>query len=170
MASLVEELVSILVEEEKLYQEILEYARQKRDILIAADVPALEKLTGLEQAVSDSLLSYGNKQTQTLKDIASVSGKNDEQMTVTKLIGYLDTQPDIQQKLLVARDRLLETATQATALNKQNEALLKQAIELTEFDLTLFRSLRQAPETANYNKNAYNTGSLLGSSGFDAKQ
>ena len=75
MASLVEELVSILVEEEKLYQEILEYARQKRDILIAADVPALEKLTGLEQAVSDSLLSFGNKQTQTLKDIASVLGK-----------------------------------------------------------------------------------------------
>lgn len=170
MASLVEELVSILVEEEKLYQEILEYAKQKRDVLVAADVPALEKLTSLEQAVSDLLLSYGNKQAQTLKDIASVLGKSDEQMTVTKLIGYLGAQPDMQQKLLVARDRLLETAKKTQFYNQQNEALLKQAIELTEFDLTLFRSLRQAPETANYNKNAYNTGSLLGSSGFDAKQ
>ena len=26
------------------------------------------------------------------------------------------------------------------------------------------------PETANYNRNAYSTGALLGSSGFDAKQ
>lgn len=170
MASLVEELVSILVEEEKLYQKILEYAGQKRRILIDADVPALEALTSLEQAVSDLLLSYGNKQAQNLKDIAGVLGKNDEQMTVTKLIGYLAAQPDIQQKLLAARDRLLETAKKAMALNQQNEALLKQAIELTEFDLTLFRSMRQAPETANYDKNAYNTGSLLGSSGFDAKQ
>ncbi len=170
MASLVEELVSILVEEEKLYQKILEYAEQKRRILIDADVPALEALTSLEQAVSDLLLSYGNKQAQNLKDIAGVLGKNDEQMTVTKLIGYLAAQPDIQQKLLVARDRLLETAKKAMSLNQQNEALLKQAIELTEFDLTLFRSMRQAPETANYDKNAYNTGSLLGSSGFDAKQ
>lgn len=170
MASLVEELVSILVEEEKLYQEILEYAKQKRDVLVAADVPALEKLTSLEQAVSDLLLSCGNKQAQTLKDIASVLGKSNEQMTVTKLIGYLEAQPDMQQKLLVARDRLLETAKETQFYNQQNEALLKQAIELTEFDLTLFRSLRQAPETANYNKNAYNTGSLLGSSGFDAKQ
>ncbi len=170
MASLVEELVSILVEEEKLYQEILGYAGQKRSILIAADVPALERLTGLEQAASDLLLSYGNKQAQTLKDIAGVLGKNDEQITVTKLIGYLAGQPDIQQKLLVARDRLLETANKAMALNQQNEALLKQAIELTEFDLTLFRSMRQAPETANYNKDACNTGTLLGSSGFDAKQ
>ncbi len=31
-------------------------------------------------------------------------------------------------------------------------------------------SMRQAPETANYDKNAYNTGELLGGSGFDAKQ
>lgn len=170
MASLVEELVSILVEEEKLYQEIFEYAKQKRKILIEADVPALEKLTSLEQAVSDQLLSYGNKQAQCLRDIASVLGKNDEQLTVTKLIGYLATQPDIQQKLLIARDQLLETAKNAKSMNQQNEALLKQAIELTEFDLTLFRSMKQAPETANYNKNAYNTGSLLGSSGFDAKQ
>ena len=41
---------------------------------------------------------------------------------------------------------------------------------MVNFDLTLFKSLRQAPETANYDKNAYNTGELLGSSGFDAKQ
>ena len=41
---------------------------------------------------------------------------------------------------------------------------------MTEFDITLLKSLRQAPETANYDKNAYNTGAILGSSGFDAKQ
>lgn len=41
---------------------------------------------------------------------------------------------------------------------------------MVEFDLTLLKSMRQAPETANYNKNACNTGDLLGSSGFDAKQ
>ena len=55
-------------------------------------------------------------------------------------------------------------------LNHQNEALLKQAMEMVEFDLTLLKSMRQAPETANYDKNAYNTGDLLGGSGFDAKQ
>ena len=41
---------------------------------------------------------------------------------------------------------------------------------MTEFDITLFKSMRQAPETANYDKSAYNTGTILGSSGFDAKQ
>ena len=56
------------------------------------------------------------------------------------------------------------------AINEQNEFLLNQALEMVEFDLTLFKSLRQAPETANYNKSAYNTGDLLGSSAFDTKQ
>ena len=55
-------------------------------------------------------------------------------------------------------------------INELNSQLLAQAIELAEFDITLFKSMRQAPETANYDRNAYNTGDILGSSGFDAKQ
>jgi flagellar biosynthesis/type III secretory pathway chaperone len=148
----------------------LEYGEQKRQILIDADVPALEKLTSLEQTTSDELLSLSNRQVQTLKDIATVLGKTEGKMTVTRLIECLAGQPDIQAKLQEAKDRLLDAAGKMQAVNQQNEALLKQAIELVEFDITLFKSMRQAPETANYDKNAYNTGTLLGSSGFDAKQ
>ena len=170
MASLVEELVSILKEEEHIYKVLLDYGEQKRQILIAGDVPSLEELTGLEQNASDMLLSYSNKQVRVLKDIATVLGKGDEKMTVTKLIGLLGTQPEVQQELTAARDALLDSAAKMQRLNQQNEVLIRQAIELAEFDLTLFKSMRQAPETANYDKNAYNTGSILGSTGFDAKQ
>jgi DNA repair exonuclease SbcCD ATPase subunit len=170
VASLVEELVTVLKEEEQLYSRLLGYGENKRQILIDADVPALEKLTDLEQEASDALLSLSNKQVEILKDIATVIGRTEEKMTVTRLIGYLASQPEIQTQLRDARDNLLNAAGKMQAVNRQNEALLKQAIELTEFDITLFRSLRQAPETANYDKNAYNTGTLLGSSGFDARQ
>ena len=86
------------------------------------------------------------------------------------LITYLGSQPEVQERLTTARNNLIEAATKLQQKNQQNEILLRQAIELTEFDITLFKSIRQAPETANYDKNAYNTGALLGSSGFDAKQ
>ena len=170
MASLVEELVTILIEEEALYSKLNEYGEQKVQILIDADIPALEKLTALEQAASDELLALSNKQASNLSDIATVIGKSDEQMTVTKLIGYLDAQPDIQSKLATARDNLINAAEKLERINQQNVVLLNQAIEMTEFDITLLKSLRQAPETANYDKHAYNTGAILGSSGFDAKQ
>lgn len=170
MASLVDELVNVLVEEEKLYTVLLEYAEMKTQILVNADIPALEQLTAEEQVKSDELLALGNKQIQLLNDIKTVLGRKDEKLTVTGLIGYLGAQPQIQEKLTTARNNLIDVATKVQRKNQQNEILLRQAIELTEFDITLFKSMRQAPETANYNRNAYNTGTLLGGSGFDAKQ
>jgi hypothetical protein len=73
----------------------------------------------------------------------------------------------VQTQLTEARDRVIAAANKMKSLNEQNVVLIQQAIELSEFDLTLFRSMRQAPETANYDKSACNTGTLLGGSGFD---
>lgn len=170
MASLVDELVNVLTEEEKLYNVLLDCAEKKTQILINADIQALEQLTAIEQETSDNVLALGNKQIQLLNDIALVLGKGEEQLTVTMLIGYLSSQPEVQAKLATARNSLLDSATKVQNKNQQNEVLLRQAIELAEFDITLFKSLRQAPETANYDKKAQNTGALLGGTGFDAKQ
>lgn len=170
MASLVEELIDVLIEEEKIYQIFMEFGRQKRQILIKADVPALNALTTKEQTTSDDLLVLSNKQSRILQDIATVLGKTEEQMTVSRLIELMSTQPGVQEQLIEAKERLLDTAARVAEMNRQNEVLIRQAIEMAEFDITLFKSLRQAPETANYDKNAYNTGTLLGSSGFDTKQ
>ena len=165
MASLVEELINVLTEEEKVYRTLAANGEKKRQIIIDA-----EAITDLDQQAGDELLIMSNKQVSLLTDIANVLGKSDEKMTVTRLIGYLGTQPDIQAKLTAARDSLIEAAAQMKEINDLNSQLLAQAIELTEFDITLFKSMKQAPETANYDRNAYNTGDILGSSGFDAKQ
>ena len=168
MASLVEELVNVLDAEKKIYTTLVGYEERKKDVLIAADVTALEEITTKEQLAGDDLIAYSNKQIQILKDIATVLGRTDGKMTVTRLISLLDTQPKVQEQLPEARDSLLNAANQMKTLSDQNAILIRQAIELNEFDMTLFKSLRQAPETANYDKSAYNTGSLLGGSGFDA--
>ena len=168
MASLVEELVNVLEAEKQIYTTLVGYEERKKDVLIAADVAALEEITTKEQLAGDDLIAYSNKQIQILKDIATVLGRTDGKMTVTRLISLLDTQPKVQEQLTEARDSLLNAANQMKTLSDQNAILIRQAIELNEFDMTLFKSLRQAPETANYDKSAYNTGSLLGGSGFDA--
>ena len=99
-----------------------------------------------------------------------VLGKDKETLSVTEVIMMLDSQPKEQEALTEARDRLVKAATQMQFMNQQNAILLSQAIEMVEFDLTLFKSMRQAPETANYGKDAYSTGDILPSGGFDAKQ
>ena len=166
MASLMEELLGVLEKEETEYLTLIDLADVKSQAIIKADIAKLGEVTEKEQEAASTLLNLSNKRTQVLNDMATVLGKKPEQMTINRMIGYLEN----QQMLAERRDRLLEVGTKMQTLNHQNEALLKQAMEMVEFDLTLLKSMRQAPETANYNKNAYNTGDLLGGSGFDAKQ
>lgn len=170
MASLMEELLEVLGEEEAQYEALIALSDDKKDAVIKADIGKLGEITTREQDAASALLNLSNKRTRILNDMATVLGKNPSEMTINKMIGYLEKQPTEQAKLIERRDRLLEVGTQMRILNQQNETLLKQALEMVEFDLTLLKSMRQAPETANYDRNAYNTGDLLGGGGFDAKQ
>lgn len=170
MASLMDNLVEVLEEENRQYRVLIDLGNEKRQAIISGNIPTLESLTDKEQDVASLLHNLDNKRDAILKDMADVLGKNFEEMTITKLIGYLDQQPNEQERLSEIRTKILATGKEMQECNLRNEQLLKQALEMVEFDLTLFKSMRQAPETANYNKDAYNTGDILPSSGFDAKQ
>ena len=165
-----EELIDVLEQEEKQYEGLIALAAQKREAIIKADLKMLEEITAKESDVASTLQNAAKKRTRVLNDMATVLGKEQNEITITKIIGYLVNQPEEQQKLAEMKERLLRTGTRMKAANEQNEVLLKTAMEMVEFDLTLLKSMRQAPETANYNKKAYNTGDILGGGGFDAKQ
>ena len=170
MASLMDDLKDVLQQENRQYQELIALSEEKCQVLVRGDVNRLEQITALEQQQTDVLHQYEMKRKSILKDMEEVLGKDPETFTVEAMIRALASQPEEQNRLIQLRDQLRITLHKMAEINTQNQALIKQALEMVEFDLTLFRSLRQAPETANYNKSAYNTGDLLGSSGFDAKQ
>lgn len=170
MASLMDDLLGILETEEIEYRNLIVLAEQKRQTIINADIPELEKITEQEQLVADVLHNLELKRSGVLKDMAVVLGRKPEELTVNRMIELLERQPEEQKKLMEFRAKLRATLDEMIRWNNQNQILLKNAMEMVEFDLNLFKSLRQAPETANYNKDAYSTGELLGGGGFDAKQ
>ena len=134
MASLMEELLDVLGKEEKQYQELITLASEKTDAVVQGNI---EHLTTREQDAASVLLNLSNKRNRVLTDMATVLGQSPEEMTITKMIGYLNKQPKEQEALTRQRDRLLEAGAKMQQLNRQNEALLKQALEMVEFDLTL---------------------------------
>lgn len=170
MASLMEDFIDVLEKENEEYERLTELSTEKRQIIINGDVPALEDMTGKEQEITSNLKNLENRRQQVVKDMAIVLSKKPEELTITNMIAFLDKQPEEQQKLQDIRERLKATLTKMADINTQNEILLTQAMEMVEFDLTLFKSMRQAPTTANYDKRANNTGDVLGNRGFDAKQ
>lgn len=170
MASLMEDFMDVLEKENGEYGRLTELSQEKRQIIIDGNIPALEEITGREQEITSILKNLEKKREEVVNDMSIVLSKKPEDLTVTNMIAFLNKQPKEQQKLMELKEKLHNTLAEMADINGQNEVLLKQAMEMAEFDLTLFKSMRQAPVTANYDKRANNTGDLLGSSGFDAKQ
>lgn len=170
MASLLDTLLDVLNEEESQYRKLIVLADEKRDVLIHADIDRLQQITETEQNITDELHTLEMKRRSVMADMAVVLRRDKDTLTVEKMIEVLSNQPEEQKKLAELRQRLRNTLDEMIRINTQNQALIKQAMEMVEFDLTLFRSIRQAPETANYGRDAANTGGLLGGGGFDAKQ
>lgn len=170
MASLMENLLTVLEQENTEYQCLEMLSQKKRQIIIDADISGLEDITGREQEIASTIRNLENKRQEVINDMAIVLSKDPKDLTITNMIAFLNKQPEEQEKLRNIQSRLRETLERMALINQQNELLLQQAMEMVEFDLTLFKSMRQAPVTANYDKHAYNTGDLLGSSGFDFQQ
>lgn len=165
-----DELLGVLRQEKQGYIKLTELSEEKRVTIIQGNVDELDKISSKEQDVTSELKNLENKRVNILKDMAVVLGKDDDDISISKMIEMLERQPSEQAKLIQAKDELVEQASKMQIANQQNEILLRHAMEMVEFDLTLLKSLKQAPETANYDKNAYNTGEILGNSGFDTKQ
>ena len=163
-------LLDVLNEEESQYRELINLSNEKKDVLIHADIERLQQITEAEQNITDDLHNLEAKRRSIVSDMAVVLRRDEGELTVEKMIEILDKQPEEKEKLAEVRKRLRNTLDEMIRVNTQNQILIKQAMEMVEFDLTLFRSMRQAPETANYGRDAENTGDLLGRSGFDAKQ
>ena len=92
MASLMEELLGVLEKEETEYLTLIDLADVKSQAIIKADIAKLGEVTEKEQEAASTLLNLSNKRTQVLNDMATVLGKKPEQMTINRMIGYLETQ------------------------------------------------------------------------------
>ena len=172
MASLMEELIECLEQEEKEFKQLLTLSRQKTPVIVNNKVPELEKITDEEQIIVNRITSLENKRETVTKDIADVINKDVEELKLTTLIDLLSNQPRERERLSKVHDQLSVTVREIRQVNENNAELIKHSLEMVNFDLSIIQAMRQAPETANYGRTAVSTGAMLGGSqgGFDAKQ
>ena len=107
-----------------------------------------------------------------MDDIANVLNKDVKSLKLSFLEEVLDKRPKEREELTKVHDRLKATIGELMVINSQNRELIRQSLEMIDFNLSLAKSMRTAPETGNYTTNAANAGSVLGyaQGGFDAKQ
>lgn len=172
MASLVENLIDVLNQEDLEYRKLIELSSEKTQIIVKGDLESLQKITDDEQVIVSHINGCEKKRESTMKEIAKILNTDVKGLKLEVLISLLDRSPKEQEALAKVHDKLHDTLHEMKLLNERNGELLNSAREMVEFNLNVIQAMRKAPETANYDKGAYNTGSLMGgvSGGFDAKQ
>lgn len=169
MASLIEELITVLEEENKTYKELVELANQKTPVIVKGDLDGLRVITAKEQDYIEVLNRLEKRRIDAVRDIALVLNKREEDLTIKAIIGLLEGQEKEQKKLSEVHDSLRQTLSNISTLNDMNKNLITTSLEMTEFNINLIKSMYQAPELGNYGKDAYNTESTLNYGVFDAK-
>ena len=172
MASLLENLIDVLDREQFEYEKLLILAEKKTSTIVKGDVDSLSKITEDEQEIVGRIQTMEKQRTKVLADVANVVNRDVETLKLIDLIQMLAKVPDQQEKLRDVQERLEQTTEQLRTQNEKNQLLLQEKLEMVDFNLNMIRAMKSAPETANYSKDAYTNGEVLGifHGGFDAKQ
>ena len=172
MASLMEELIRVLNSEEEKYKDLLELSKKKTPVIIEGDIQKLQKITDEEQRIVDEVSAMEQKRLTVMGDISNVLNKDVESLKLSYLEEVLGKRPKEREDLTRVHDRLKATIGELMLINNQNRELIRQSLDMIDFNLSLAKAMRTAPETGNYTQDAANAGSVLGSAqgGFDAKQ
>jgi len=172
MASLMENLIDILNKECQEYENLLKLSEKKTPVIVSGDLDELARVTDEEQIAVGRINHIEHERQVVFKDIANVINKDVNSLKLGDLVDMLSARPDEQKKLAKVHDRLREVVYAVKRVNSQNRELIQNAMEMVEFNLNMLQATKTAPETANYNRGAYNAGMQMGvdRSGFDAKQ
>lgn len=172
MASLMENLIEVLDSESREYEGLLELSMKKTPVIIEGDLEQLQLITDEEQELVSRISNLDKRREEITADIADVLNKDVDKIKIPDLIRMLADRTLEQKKLADCHARLQTAVRNLQKINEQNRELITNALELVDFEMNLFQSMKTAPETANYNRGAYSAGNTMGvnANGFDAKQ
>ena len=172
MASLMENLISVLDEECKEYENLLNLSISKTPVIVSEDLDALARITDDEQLLLSKIATLDKKRNEIVADIANVLNKDVETLRIKTLIKLMAARPSEQHALAASYDKLMATAKRVELINARNSELIQSALDMVHFNMNIIQSTKSAPASANYNRGATSTGDALGINrqSFDARQ
>lgn len=169
MASLIEELIMVLGDEEKVYAEIIPVAEEKTRVIVNNDLQSLNSITEEEQALIGRISKLERKRQEVIRNIGIVMNKKESELNFITIIDLLKGQEKEQEELRKLHDKLKRTIDALKLINERNQMLIKQSIEMIDFDINLMQSLRTSPGVGQYNTSSEVEIQGMNKGMFDAK-
>lgn len=171
MASLIEELISVLEDEHKIYEEMIPISEEKTLLIVENDVITLQGITDKEHILIGKVSQLEIKRQEVMDNIEVVLGSKGKDLNLKRLVSLLENQPKEQRILSNLHDKLAQTMEQLVELNNKNKRLIEQSLEMLEFNMNFIQSTRSNQGDTTYNKGASsNYNNTMSTGMFDAKQ
>lgn len=171
MASLMEELITVLSRECDIYRSLIPISERKTSVLIKEDLQELQRVTEEEQKLLDEVYAVDKKREKIIANIGVVLNKDPKELDLTTLAKLMARQPEEKKRLSELHDSLKEVMRRLVNVNEKNKQLIENSLEMIEFNMNFIQSTRMSPGSNNYNRNASSSyGVDMGPGAFDAKQ
>jgi flagellar biosynthesis/type III secretory pathway chaperone len=137
-AQMIEKLVNILEQEEKIYRDLHIISEKKRDLIINGKVPELDSLVRMEQAL---ILNVGNHEDEREKIVEHIAVQLAIKPSEITLSSISKVAGDFYgQRLKLCQDRLATTINALKNTNDLNSKLIKNSLEYIDFSINLLSS------------------------------
>ena len=121
MASLLENLIDVLDQENTEYEKLVVLSDRKTPVIIQGDIDTLGSITEQEQEIVGIIQQLEKQRTEALADIANVVNRDVENLKLINLIQMLAKRPEQQEQLTRVHNRLKATIIYVT--HDQTEAM-----------------------------------------------
>lgn len=131
----IRELLSILDQIIRVYEDILGLAKEKTDLVVAGKVAELENLVKLEQSLVIQVGRLEQQREETVGKMAEALEMDKKDFTLSNIMSLLDHEQ--QKQIKEYGQKLIQTLEQLKATNDLNSKLIKHALEYIDFSLNL---------------------------------
>jgi hypothetical protein len=139
---LIADLIDVLLQESKIYDEILKISKNKTNIIVEGKVIELEKIVKLEQSLVLQMAKMEDQRENLVGKISAIIGMKPEEITIKSLVNYVDKEQGVILK--EQQEKIVETVTLLSGSNDLNSKLIKSSLDYISFSLNLFANAGNA--------------------------
>lgn len=146
------QLINILEDEYKCYQEVLRISKEIRDVLIENAIEELIEIVKGEQQYINEIDALEERRLALMEQVEEKYNIDSSNLSYLEFIDHLPTKN--KEQLVNIRQKLLEILDEIHVQNEENKKLIEEAVKFNEFSTDLIlKNLRENDHIYD-NKNA----------------
>lgn len=138
-----QELVSVLKRIMSVYRELLALSKQKKAVIISAEIKGLEEIVKREQLLINVIGKLERERASVLSSLLTQYNLQDGDLEFRALVKFCDE--STAKILLALQEEIKVVFTELNGYNKSNMSLIEKALEFVNFNINILSQAEVGP-------------------------